>query len=101
MSGSRSNVRMYVTTPVITSAIGGHPGTLMIGLSKITLCTGVARVGLGFAACTQPHDAHDPHEMIAFASFATRRSLSTKGLPPGMQYTPSSASGGLPSTARI
>src|SRR5664279_2872386 len=101
MSGSRSNVRMYVTTPVMTSAIGGQPGTLMIGLSVITLCTGVACVGFGFAACTQPHDAHDPQDTIAFASFATRRNFSTNGLPPGMQYTPSSPSGGLPSTARM
>jgi hypothetical protein len=73
----------------------------MIGLSKMTLCTGVACVGFGFAACTQPHDAHEPHEMIAFASFATWRNFSTKGLPPGMQWMPSSASGGLPSTARM
>jgi hypothetical protein len=81
--------------------MGGQPGTLMIGLSVITLCTGVARVGFGFAACTQPHDAQLPHDTMALASFATRRSLSTNGFPPGMQYTPSSASGGLPSTARM
>jgi len=57
----------------------------MIGLSVITLCTGVACVGFGFAACTQPHDAHEPHDTIALASFATWRSLSTNGRPPGMQ----------------
>ncbi len=72
-----------MTTPVITSAIGGQPGTLMIGLSVITLCTGVARVGFGFAACTQPHDAQEPHDTIAFASFATCRSFSTNGLAAG------------------
>jgi len=32
---------MKVMTPVITSAIGGHPGTLMIGFQK-TLSIGVA-----------------------------------------------------------
>ena len=74
-----------MTTPVITSAIGGQPGTLMIGLSVITLWIGVACVGFGFAACTHPHDAQEPHDTIAFASFATWRSFSTKGLPPGMQ----------------
>jgi hypothetical protein len=41
-------------TPVMTSAMGGQPGTLMIGLSVMTLCTGVACVGFGLAACTQP-----------------------------------------------
>ena len=74
-----------MTTPVITSAIGGQPGTLMIGLSVMTLCTGVACVGFGFAAWTQPHDAQQPQETIAFASLATWRSFSTNGLPPGMQ----------------
>jgi hypothetical protein len=59
-------------TPVITSAIGGQPGTLMIGLSVITLWIGTACVGFGFAACTQPHDAQEPHEITAFASFDTR-----------------------------
>ena len=34
----------------------GQPGTLMIGLSLITSCTGVARVGLAGAACTQPQE---------------------------------------------
>ena len=57
----------------------------MIGLLVMTLWIGVACVGFGFAACTQPHDAHEPHEMIALQSAATRRSFSTYGLPPGMQ----------------
>ena len=30
--------------------MGGHPGTLMIGLFLIILCIGVALVGLGEAA---------------------------------------------------
>jgi len=46
----------------MTSAIGGRPGTLMIGLSRMTWCTGVARVGFGRATCTQPQEAQ---EMIA------------------------------------
>jgi len=73
----------------------------MIGLSKITLWMGVACVGFGLAACTQPQEAHEPHEMIAFASFATCLSWSMKGLPPMMQLMPSWLSGGLPSTARM
>ena len=36
-SGNFSNVAMYVTTAVMTSGIGGQPGTLMIGLSLMTL----------------------------------------------------------------
>src|SRR5512144_2397912 len=97
----RSNVATYVTTAVMTSGIGGQPGTLMIGLSVITLLIGTAVVGFGLAACTQPHDAHEPQAMIALASLAECLSFSTKGLPPGMQYMPSSPSGGLPSTARM
>ena len=56
-------------TAVMTSAIGGQPGTLMIGLSGRpgTLWTGVARVGFGRAAWTQPHEAQDPQEMMALA----------------------------------
>ena len=74
-----------MTTPVITSAIGGQPGTLMIGLSRTTLWIGVACVGLGRAACTQPHDAHEPQAMIDDASAAISFNLSTNGRPPGMQ----------------
>ena len=65
--------------------MGGQPGTLMMGLSVITLCTGVACVGFGLAACTQPHEAHEPQEMMALASLAAWRSFSTNGRPPGMQ----------------
>ena len=88
-------------TPVITSAIGGQPGTLMMGLSKITLWIGVACVGFGLAACTQPQLAQEPQLMMAFASFATCLSCSMNGLPPMMQLMPSWFSGGLPSTARM
>ncbi len=49
----------------MTSAIGGQPGTLITGLSVITLWIGVASVGLGRAACTQPHEAQEPQAMMA------------------------------------
>ena len=61
----------------------------------------MARVGLGFAACTQPQEAQEPQEIIAAQSLAAYLSCSTNGLPPMMQYMPSSAKGGLPSTARM
>jgi hypothetical protein len=88
-------------TPVITSAMGGQPGTLMMGLSVMTLCTGVAWVGLGLAAWTQPQEAQEPQEMMALQSLATCFNCSRKGLPPMMQLMPSWFSGGLPSTARM
>ena len=81
--------------------MGGQPGTLMMGLSVMTLCTGVARVGFGLAACTQPQEAHAPQEMMALASWPRFFSFSTNGRPPWMQNMPSSFSGGLPSTARM
>ena len=90
---------MKVTTPVMTSAIGGQPGTLMIGLLVMTLSIGVAWVGFGLAAWTQPQEAQAPQAMIAMASSAIHFSFSTKGLPPSMQNMPPSLSGGLPSTA--
>jgi hypothetical protein len=74
---------------------------LTSGLSVITWGTDTVRVGLGFAACTQPHDAHEPQAMIAFASFDTHFSFSRKGFPPWKQYIPSSPRGGLPSTATM
>ena len=49
----------------MTSAIGGQPGTLTIGLSRMTLWIGVAWVGFGLAACTQPQEAQEPQAMIA------------------------------------
>ena len=49
----RPNMRMWVTMATITSAMGGHPGTLMTGLFT-SFWMAVAPVGLGFAACTQP-----------------------------------------------
>lgn len=59
---------------VITSAIGGQPGTLIKGLSVMTWCTGVARVGFGRAACTQPQEAQEPQEMTALACSVAWRS---------------------------
>jgi hypothetical protein len=73
----------------------------MMGLSVMTLWIGTACVGLGLAACTQPQEAQAPQAMMALASAAKAFSCSTKGLPPMMQYMPSSLSGGLPSTARM
>ncbi len=92
---------MNVTTPVITSAMGGQPGTLMMGLSWMTSWMGTARVGFGFAACTHPQLAHEPQAMMAIASAAISRSCSMYGRPPTMQYIPSSLSGGFPSQARM
>ena len=56
---------------------GCHHGTIhkivaecidRYGLREKTI--GVACVGFGFAACTQPHEAHEPQLMMALASFA-------------------------------
>jgi hypothetical protein len=44
----------------MTSATGGQPGTLMMGLSVMTLWIGTAVVGFGRAAWTQPQEAHEP-----------------------------------------
>ena len=61
----------------ITSPMGGQPGTLMMGLSVMILCTGVAPVGLGFAAWMQPFDAQLPHAMMALAPCAASRTISS------------------------
>ena len=62
--------------------MGGQPGTLMIGLSVITLWIGTACVGFGLAACTQPQEAQAPQAITALASAAHSFSCSTKGRPP-------------------
>jgi hypothetical protein len=49
-----------VITPVITSAMGGQPGTSMIGALVMTLDTGIAWAGFGAAAWTQAWDAQAP-----------------------------------------
>ena len=86
---------------LMTSGIGGQPGTFTIGLSVITLSIGVAWVGLGRAACTQPQEAQVPQAIIALAPAAARFNFSIKGRPLLMQNIPCSPSGGLPSTARM
>src|SRR5579872_1660790 len=91
---------MYVSTPVITSAMGGQPGTLMIGLSVINWLIGLAPVGFGLAACTQPLEAQEPHATIALASLAVSFRMFRNESPPTVQYTPPSLVGALPSTAR-
>ena len=68
------------STPAITSAIGGQPCTLMMGMPEMILWIGVACVGLGFAACTQPAEAQFPHAMMAFASLATSSTICLRRL---------------------
>src|SRR6201996_6495517 len=91
---------MCVTTPIITSAIGGHPGTLITGWLT-SLWIGVASVGFGLAACMHPFDAQLPHAITAAASFATVCRIDSDVFPPIMQYTPSAASGTDPSTSTM
>ncbi len=50
---------------LMTSGMAGQPGTLMTGLSCTSLWMGVARVGLGWAACMQPHEAQLPQAITA------------------------------------
>src|SRR5690242_16364927 len=85
----------------MTSAMGGQPGTLMIGLPVINWLIGLAPVGFGFAACTQPFDAHEPQATIALASAAVSSRIFRNDSPPTVQYTPPSLVGALPSTARM
>ena len=77
-------------TEVITSGIGGQPGTSTMGLSVMTSVIGTACVGLGFAACTQPQAAQEPQPITALASLATCLIFSKKISPPGMQLMPPS-----------
>ncbi len=64
-------------TPVITSAMGGQPGTLIIGLSLIMASTGTEPVGLGCAACTPPQAEQLPKVIIAAAPAADSLSISS------------------------
>jgi hypothetical protein len=70
-----------VTTPVITSAIGGQPGTLMMGLSEMTLCDrrGAGRVRLGRLHAA-PGGAGAPGDDRLGVGHGFL--ISTKGLPP-------------------
>ena len=45
--GMRSKASRWTIVPAITSAMGGQPGTLMIGLPEMILWIGVAPVGFG------------------------------------------------------
>ena len=85
----------------MTSGMAGQPGTLSWGLLGKSLCSGVAAVGLGLAAWTQPQEAQVPQATTALACSTPRASLSIKGLPPSMQYMPWPFRGVLPSTARM
>ena len=84
-----------MTTPIITSAMGGQPGTLITGLLT-SFEMGVAPVGLGLAACTQPLEAQLPQATMAAASAATVCRIDSAVLPPTMQYTPPSLVGTAP-----
>ena len=85
-------------TPVMTSAIGGQPGTLMTGLSRITSCTGVAlrRVGLG-GLHAAPRRAAAPGT-TAMASAAISLQLVDEWPAADDAVVAVLASGGLPST---
>ncbi len=54
----------------------------------MTLSIGVACVGLGRAACTQPQDAQVPRAIIALAPAAARLSFSINGRPLLIQNIP-------------
>ncbi len=92
---------MKVTTPVMTSAIGGQPGTLMIGLSLMILVDRGCLRRVRLCGLHAAQEAQAPQAMMAMASSAIHFSFSTKGLPPSMQKHASSLSGGLPSTANV
>ncbi len=80
--------------------MGGQPGTLITGLST-SLEIGVAPVGFGLAACTQPFEAQLPQATMAAASAATVCRIDSAVLPPTMQYTPPSLVGTAPSTSTM
>src|SRR5208283_3618520 len=80
--------------------MGGQPGTLITGLFT-SFEMGVAPVGFGLAACTQPFEAQLPQATMAAASLATVCRICSAVLPPTMQYTPPSLVGTAPSTSTI
>ena len=81
----RSKVSRCTTTPAITSAIGGQPCTLMIGLPVTTWWMGRAFVGFGRADWTQPAEAQLPHATTAFAPSTASRTMSRALRPPMTQ----------------
>ena len=72
-------------TPVITSGIGGQPGTLIIGLPDTTEDTETVFVGFGFAACIPPQEAQEPYSMIDAAPLAASNRDSLNVRPPTVQ----------------
>ena len=84
----------------MTSGIGGQPGTLMTGLSRITWRTGVARVGLGGGLHAAPGGARTPGDQ-RLGVFGNPLEFFYKRLAARKANMPSSFSGGLPSTATI
>src|ERR1700722_15826899 len=84
----------------MTSGIGGHPDTLMMGLSPTIAVTGHAPVGLGSAKGIPPNDEHVPTQTMAAAPLAASRSVSTALRPPAVQYAPPAPVGTDPSITR-
>ena len=89
-AGSVPNISTW-TIPVMTSAIGGQPGTLITGLSDLSCGSAWHWSDSGFAAWMQPFEAQLPHATIA-AALPPLPSGSLGRLPPMQQYTPSSFS---------
>ena len=100
-SGARSNVRMYMMTAVITSPMGGQPGTLMTVRSVRISRMPTAPVGLGRAAWMEPKYAHEPTARIWEAFSAQWRSMFSTVSPATVQYTPPSLTGTEPLMTRM
>ena len=60
---------------MITTGIGGQPGTLMIGLPLTMVPTGTAPVGFGAAPGMPPYVAQVPSATIAAAPSAASSSI--------------------------
>jgi hypothetical protein len=80
--------------PIITSDIGGRPGTITTLLLGRISASEDASVWFGLAAPIPPHDEQLPKAKIAFAPFAAWIISSRTDLPPTVRY--SSFSGILP-----
>src|SRR5512143_2225573 len=87
-------VRKCASTAVITTGMGGQPGTLMMGLSLTMSLTGTAPVGFGSALGMPPYAAQVPTATMAAAPLAVSTSMSwllmpamqeKAGLPIGME----------------
>src|SRR5580658_3587328 len=84
----------------MTSGIGGHPETLIMGLSPTIAVTGHAPVGLGSARGMPPKAEQVPTHTIAAAPLAASRRVSTALRPPEAQYAPPAPVGTDPSITR-